>query len=283
MKSFKFLSILLTIIVITGLILVGCEKSEDKNLPSSHADSAVTSTIVQESSQEETQKTESLNSNTESKKSKAEDGKAAIEKKLKETITEENLRAMKWSPDGKTLIYATGDNPENRCVYLWSVGEAEPHKANIETGWGTAFGWSPNSEYVLVEGGTSAIRSITIIDKTGEPAHKEEDKIVSFQTSGFAHPNIELEQFWSSDSAEIVIAQYNDAITALPDVEVSGVFDIMVYNVKEKATKTLLKSTASEYYTIDKWLDNNTIRCNKYSPKNNELGNVVETKDIKIS
>lgn len=224
MKDFKFLSILLTIIIVTGPVFVGCEKIGIKAVQSNSAESSTVS-VVPEISQEEPQKTESVNSD--SAESKAEDDKAenaqngkentssktdaandkaGIEKKVENIagITEENLKTMKWSPDGKTLIYATGDNYEDRCVYLWNVGEAEPHKANIENGWGCDFGWSPNSEYVLVDGGTSALRSIVIIDKTGNPIKKGNETLY-FETSAFAHPNLKLKQLWSSDSAKIII------------------------------------------------------------------------------
>ena len=50
-----------------------------------------------------------------------------------------------------------------------------------------------------------------------------------------------------------------------------------------KVCEPILKSTATEYYTIEKWVDNDTISCNKYTPQNGELGSIVEKKDIKIS
>lgn len=277
MKSLKLISLMMVI----GLMLAGCGKSDNSKVESSNSDSK----IVQDKSQSDAKKTDSSNSEITTTKANSYD-KATIEKKAKEMkgMTEEGIKDMKWSPDNKELVFATDDGQQNRVVYLWKIGEEQPKKANLDSGWGTEFGWSPNSEFVLVDAGTSQIRSITIINKSGDCINGKNGKdVLSFNTSGIAHQNMKLEQFWSSDSSKIAIAKYNDKITALPDVEVSGVFDIVVYDVKNKAEKTLLKSTATDYYTVEKWLDNDTLSCNKYAPKNSQLGSIVEKKDIKVS
>lgn len=83
--------------------------------------------------------------------------KTAIEQKVREMkdTTEETTNEMRGSPDGSVLIFATFNGEQGYTVNLWKLGEEHPEKANIDTGWGTGFGWSPNSKYVLIEGGTS--------------------------------------------------------------------------------------------------------------------------------
>ena len=269
MKNFKLLSIM----VITVFFMAGCKNSDNAN---SNTDIS-NSTAIHNESQSDITKAESSNIDTTSTKSITYD-KAEIEKKVKESenITEDCINYMKWSPNGKELIYYTDDGQMNYNIYMWKVGEERPIKANIDIGSGTSFGWSPNSEYVLVYGGTSVIRGIKLINANGD------GEIFTYQTAGIAYNHLNLEQFWSSDSTKIAVANYNSEIIALPNAELCNAFNIEVYDVKSKTKKTIIKSTATEYYTIEKWVDNDTIRCDIYAPKNNEIGNVVEQKDIKI-
>lgn len=269
MKNLKLLSVM----VISGLLMAGCGNIDNADTNNDNSNS----TTVQNESQSDVTKTESLNSDTASTESITYD-KAGIEEKLKETevITEECISNMKWSPDGNELIYYTDDGQSNYDVYLWEKGKEQPKKVNIDIYGGISFGWSPNSEYVLIDSGTFVIRNVTLINKYGD------GEIFSFEAANIEHPNMDMEQLWSDDSTKIAFAKYNDEITVL-NAEVSGVFDIVVYDVNSKTEKTILKSTATEYFTIEKWVDNDTISCNKYTPQNGELGSVVEKKNININ
>ena len=163
MKNFKLLSL----IIIAGLLLAGCENIDNATDNNDNSDS----NIVQDESQSNVTKTESSNSDTASTKSSTYD-KAGIEKKQKESdnITQDSINDMKWSPDGKELIYYTDDGQQNYVVYLWKTGEEQPKKSNIGIFGGImSFGWSPDSEYVLVDNGTSAIRTVMLINKYGDP------------------------------------------------------------------------------------------------------------------
>ncbi len=269
MKGLKWISA----IVASGMIMVGCtnvtQESSSQTKPEINKE--------MEKAEEGQEKLEEVN---------LDEKRLDIERQLKEAegITQESIENMKWSPDGKCLIYATYyEQGRDDCVYLWHIEETEPRRLDPKVVGGARFAWSPNSEYVLVEGGTSQIRGITIIDRNGDPLRDEAGEIFCFGTAGYGCPHMSLEQLWSEDSTKVICAKYNWEMEVFPEVEVSGVFDIVLYDVEKRTMETLLKSTEKEYYTLEKWKDSHTISCNMYIPKGNERGDVVEVKDINIA
>lgn len=258
MKKLKLLSLM----VIAGLLMAGCEDIDNTN---SNNGTEVSTTVNTEI------KTESSNSGTASTESIIYD-KDGIEKILKESENIPENDNMKWSPCGNEIIYYTTDGQANYSLYLWETGKEQPEKLNIDVFGGIRFSWSPNSEYILVENGTTKTRRVILINKYG-------DEIQSFDIN-----NIKiLDQLWSDDSNKIAYAKCNEGIVVLPHADPPYAFDIVVYDVNNMTEKTILESTATEYYTFEKWVDNNTLKCNKYSPQNGELGSVVEDINVNIN
>ena len=142
-------------------------------------------------------------------------------------------------------------------AFIWKVGQNEPSKlfsSRIRIG---GFGWSPNSEYVLMDVGTSPMRGGYVITIS-----------VLFCREPFSYMNASF----SPDSKYVALGTPSDHYISDVALSPGEAFDLSIYN-NETAEMEIIVPTDDVHnlYPV-KWLNNKTIVYKKvYVSKREEV------------
>jgi len=147
--------------------------------------------------------------------------------------------AVTVSPSQKSVAYVVGDSQfMYGQLYIWKVGEKAPVKILGVEDRICGLTFSPNSKYLLVDSGTSALRTERIISV------EKNRNILSFSAVGTAmfSPNSNLVAYGSVSN-----------IKPKMDTEVEGVVNLSLYNLNTLSSKILVKATVESSYEPSKW------------------------------
>jgi len=216
---------LLIFLLIIGLLTVGCtgkEKEEPSEKPSS----------IPAPSEEKEVKGEALS-----------DGSQwAIKAYLKELP---NVFSENWSPNNKKVAYIVFDQfKETGKIFIWQVGEKEPKVVqNIEDRIEELY-WSPNSQYIIADIGTSALRLGEFVDV------EEHIRVDSINYVG--------KPVWSPDSKWVALGSVR-SIEPPIEWELDGTIDLVRYNIETKETKVIKEGNQGEYYRPLAWEEDGVL------------------------
>ncbi len=144
-----------------------------------------------------------------------------------------------WSPDGKKVAYVIFDQlKETGELYIWKTGEKEPKvvptvKERIDTLY-----WSPDSNYIIADAGTSSLRLGIIVD--------------AINCTKTANINYFGKPVWSPDGKWLALGQVR-SIEPPIEWELDGTVDLVMYNVESLETKVLKEGNQKEYYKPLNW------------------------------
>jgi hypothetical protein len=184
---------------------------------------------------------------------------------LKTLSSQKDIFNIKESPNKKYVTYMHSDTAsayEKLTLHLWRVGNPQPlETSRIEKENVGDILWSPNSDYVFVDTGTSVIRNGDLFSVEGLK------KVTSL---GYFHTI-----YYSPDGKKILIGSTNDKISSIKSKYVSpeNIVNLSIYDIASNKLTTELKGSDNEDYNVIGWLDNQTIsyHLNKYSDPNGEL------------
>ncbi|MCD8510026.1 MAG: hypothetical protein LRY73_09265 [Bacillus sp. (in: Bacteria)] len=153
-----------------------------------------------------------------------------------------SIEMAEWAPDEGKVAFAYPHSDENTIesqMYIWLVGEREPRVIEDVTGYRiTDFYWSPNSQYVFVSAGTSAIH---------------EGLIVSTESFTIYAILAYMSMHWSPDSSKIALGIMNDSVQPVVDTELSGSVDLAVYHLAEKLLEFIEVASEEYYFSVENW------------------------------
>ena len=160
-------------------------------------------------------------------------------------LNSEEIYEIKPSPNKKMIAYIKGD--PDKCsghMFIWKVGESKPIETeDIEDRICELF-WSPNSEYIFMDIGTSVVRHGIIFSV------KDMCQAYSIGYVGNSQ--------WSPDSTWVALGTVND-VKPVVDVEPEGSIDLTLINVKTGDTKVIAKGTSELYYLPEEWRSDGTL------------------------
>lgn len=171
---------------------------------------------------------------------------------------QEGVVLISWAPDKSSVAYSVGDMGWDDQLYLWNTGELEPVEIEGAIDMLCEFHWSPNSEYVLADAGSSIVRQGYIINT------KDCNFIDTISYIGTV--------YWSPDSKWIALGEESN-IKPEVDIELGGTVDLLIYNILTKEKKYIAKGTAEYQYFPDKWDEDGLSYVKAYftDPDNQEL------------
>jgi hypothetical protein len=184
---------------------------------------------------------------------------------LKLLSSQKNIFNIKESPNKKYVAYMHSDTAtayEKLTLHLWRVGDPQPLETNKieEENVGDVL-WSPNSDYVFVDKGTSVIRRGDLFLVEGLK------KVTSL---GYYHAI-----YFSPDGKKILIGSINDKISTIKSQYISpeNIVNLTIYDIDTNKLTTVYKGTDNEDYNVIGWLDDDTIsyHLNKYSDPSGKL------------
>lgn len=165
---------------------------------------------------------------------------------------------VKPSPDKKMIAYIKGDPDEwSARMFLWKEGESGPIETEgVEDRICELF-WSPDSEYIFMDIGTSAMRHGIIF------SIKDMKSTYSIGYIGSCQ--------WSPDSTWVAIGTVNDVKPCI-DVESEGSIDLTLLNVKTGDKKVIAEGTSELFYLPEEWRSDGTLiyRKGSFSAPNKE-------------
>ncbi len=189
---------------------------------------------------------EPIEQDNESAKSEVEEESEAVELSnyqpwsIKAYLAElDSVFSETWSPDGKTVAYIIFDQlNETGKLNIWKAGEKEPKivrsvKERIDTLY-----WSPDSNYIIADVGTSSLRLGIIVDAI------KCTKVDSINYFG--------KPVWSPDGKWLALGQVR-AIDPPIAWELDGTVDLTMYNVESQEIKVLKEGNQKEYYKPLNW------------------------------
>jgi len=156
---------------------------------------------------------------------------------------------------------ATSSDRDPLTLHEWQVGKPAPQENGIieEELVGMVI-WSPNSNYVFVDTGTSPMRGELYLA----------DGLKSLFTIGY---NGTI--YFSPDSKKILFSGSEGKTSSIKDkyVDPSNTTNLGIYTITTRIQERLFVGTDTVDYKAIGWLDNQTISydLNKYSEKNGEF------------
>lgn len=176
-----------------------------------------------------------------------------------------SIEMAEWAPDERKVAFAyphPDENTNESQMYIWLVGEREPRVIEDVTGYRiTDFYWSPDSQYVFVSAGTSAIH---------------EGLLISAQTFSFLTQLAYMSMHWSPDSTMIALGIMNDSVQPLVDTELSGSVDLAVYHLDEKLLEFIEVASEEYYFSVENWEDMERLTYRKIYFENPVEGATLE-------
>jgi len=176
---------------------------------------------------------------------------STVESISKELSQRKDVYIVTWSPDTTAVAFVQGD-PQvlEGHAYLWKVGEQQPRTFDLARDRICEFVWSPNSQYIFIDIGTSSQREGIIVST------KELKTIGSI---GYTH-----DPLWSPDSKWVALGVVRKVEPQIP-WELGGTIDLALYNVASKELKVVAQGTSDFYYLPKKWESDGTLRYEKRS------------------
>lgn len=151
---------------------------------------------------------------------------------------QEDVDIIRWAPDKSCVAFLMNNTDWGGQMYLWHVGIKAPVEVQGAEGMICDFIWSPNSEYVVANEGTS-------ISRTGY-AVKSKDNAVLYSIGFIA------DFFWSPDSKFIAMAKESEVKSAVL-TELEGTTDICLFNIETEETKIIDKGAPEYNLWITSW------------------------------
>lgn len=169
---------------------------------------------------------------------------------IKTSLNRADTYGMNVSPDNEYVAYVQGDSKilEGQ-LYVWKAGESSSKLINGVNDRICQLIWSPNSQYLFVDIGTSAQREGIIVNA------KESKSIGEIGYSGGP--------CWSPDSEWITIGMVSK-IEPITPTELNGVRDLVIYNINTKEIKTIEKGTSEYDFVPSKWDNDGNLHYEKY-------------------
>ncbi|KKM09719.1 hypothetical protein SY88_17425 [Clostridiales bacterium PH28_bin88] len=165
--------------------------------------------------------------------------------------------AVTWSPDGTVVAFVVGDTQGMEGqMYLWFSGDQRPKLISGITDRICDFYWSPDSQYVFVDTGTSAQRGGIIVSVE---QHKEIGRI------GYTH-----RPQWSPDSKMVALGVVRKVEPPIP-WELDGTIDLALYNVETGELNVVATGTNEVYYYPVKWDRDGTLTYEKHFINNEKV------------
>lgn len=220
----KPLFVLLFLLII-GLLFVGCTEKEKEGAPEQQSSIPV-------QTEEKEDKDESL----------PDGSQWSIKAYLKELP---NVFSETWSPDNKKVAYMVFDQfKETGKIFIWQVGEKEPKIVqSIEDRINELY-WSPDSQYIIADMGTSALRLGEIVDAV------KCTKVDSINYVG--------KPVWSPDGKWVALGKVR-SIEPPIEWELDGTVDLVMYNIASKEIKVIKKGNHDKYYRPLNWQEDRVL------------------------
>ncbi len=143
------------------------------------------------------------------------------------------------SPDQTSVSYVKGDaNFMYGQLYIWKVGEKSPIKISGVEDRICEITYSPNSHYILVDSGTSALRDATVVSVS------KSQRIAQFEYVGSAlfSPNGSVIAYGSVSKIKPKVA-----------TEINGVVDISLFDIAKNSSSLLVKANSSQSFEPVSW------------------------------
>lgn len=156
---------------------------------------------------------------------------------------QENVDIIRWAPDKSCVAFLINNTDGEGQMYLWHVGIKAPVEVQGAEGMICDFIWSPNSEYVVADEGTSNSRTGYVV--------KSKDTVVLY-SMGFIS-----DFFWSPDSKFIAMAKESEVKSAVL-TELEGTTDVCLLNIETEETKIIDRGAPEYNLWITSW-DNDGI------------------------
>ncbi|MFA5523397.1 MAG: DUF3221 domain-containing protein [Tissierellales bacterium] len=150
----------------------------------------------------------------------------------------EDIDIMEWSSDETCVAFLINDTDWGGRMYLWHVGDLEPIEIQAEKDIICEFIWSPNSEYVIADIGTSNSRTGYVV--------KSKDNALLYNIGYIGN------FIWSPDSKFVALAMESE-VKSIALTELDGTTDIYLFNIETEEI-TIVDKGAPEYFLwITSW------------------------------
>ncbi|MCP3775557.1 WD40 repeat domain-containing protein [Paenibacillus sp. MZ04-78.2] len=153
------------------------------------------------------------------------------------------------SPD-RQFVFFTKEKKETN--FIWNIDEAQPKEIRgIASRVGSAI-WSPNSKWIMVDSGTSPIRTGQIVD----PATGKIILEVNYLSAGKIS--------FSPDNSRLLYARGSEELPSVKDQYVDeGRISIIVLDLGTSKEKIVKEGTETVDYYFPKWKDDHQISYTK--------------------
>ncbi|SCG82781.1 hypothetical protein DW1_1208 [Proteiniborus sp. DW1] len=167
---------------------------------------------------------------------------ASIDEALKKR---EDIDIMEWSPDESCIAFLISDIDWGGKMYLWHTGAPEPVEIQAEKDMICEFIWSPDSEYVIADIGTS-------ISRTGYVVRSKDNALL--YNIGYIGNFL-----WSPDSKFIAMTLESEE-KSIALTELDGTTDIYLFNIETEEMQIIDKGTPEYGLCITSWDSDGTLR-----------------------
>ncbi len=157
---------------------------------------------------------------------------------------QENVDIIRWAPDKSCVAFLMNNTDWGGQMYLWHVGIKAPVEVQGAEGIICDFIWSPDSEYVVADEGTSNSRTGYVV--------KSKDNVVLYSIGYIA------DFFWSPDSKFIAMAKESE-VKSIALTELSGTTDICLFNIETEETKIIDRGAPEYNLCITDWDSDGTL------------------------
>jgi len=152
----------------------------------------------------------------------------------------EDVDIISWSPDKTCVAFLINDTDGVGKMYLWHVGDQKPIETHAEKDLICEFIWSPNSEYVIADIGTSISRTGYVV--------RAKDNALLYSISYIA--NI----LWSPDSKFIAMTLESEE-KSIVETELEGTTDVYLFNIETEEMQLIDKGAPEYFLWITSWDD----------------------------
>lgn len=172
---------------------------------------------------------------------------------------QENVDIISWSPDKSCVAFIIRDANWEGKVYLWHIGDQKPTEIHAERDLIGDFIWSPDSQYVIVDIGTSISRTSYVV--------RAKDNELLYSISYISRV------LWSPDSKFIAMTRESDEKIII-ETELEGTTDVYLFNVETEEMQIIDKGAPEYFLWLTSWDDDGLHYIRSYvneSDKSEEL------------
>ncbi|MCM3270947.1 TolB family protein [Paenibacillus elgii] len=176
-------------------------------------------------------------------------GKICDETVIERVEADKGNRDITPSPDRQFVFFTKEKNETN---FIWNIDEAQPKEIReIASRVGYAI-WSPNSKWLMVDSGTSPIRTGQLVD----PASGQIILEVSYLGAGKIS--------FSPDNSRLLYARGSEDLPSIKDRHVDGGrISIIVLDLGTGKEKIVKQGTETVDYVFPEWRDDHQISYTK--------------------